>query len=451
MNEQPTTEDVSPVTPDLFAAAKAVLEANDNGNYTVPARGPYPHQWLWDSCFTAIGLTHVDVDRAKTEVLSLLRGQWANGMIPNMIFNPGRQYGQERDIWRSWLNPNAPDGVQTSGITQPPMLAEAIVHIGMKLNKPERRVWYKTVFPALLAYHEWLYNERDPHGEGLVLQIHPWETGLDSTPPWVHELHEHQLPTWIRIIEKLKLDTVINRFRRDVKYAPSSQRLKTMDALAFFSVQRRLRRKNYDIDRILTHSLFAIEDVNFNSIFIRANKHLQEIAGFLKIQLSPELLERMQKTESAFAALWDPYSRQYYSREFVTHRLLKDSSIGTLMPLYAGCISKERAAQLVKMLEDEHMFGANFPIPSVPLNSEWFQEHAYWQGPTWVNMNWLIINGLRGYGYKEHADALTESTLEMVKSSGFAEYFSPVDGSPAGADNFSWTAALVIDLLKAKK
>lgn len=436
--------------PDLFTAAKTVLEMNDTGSYTVPARGPYPHQWLWDSCFVAIGLRHVDIDRAKTEILSLLRGQWANGMLPNMIFNPARQYRQERDIWRSWLSTDAPDDVQTSGITQPPMLAEAVVRIGEKLNKSERRAWYKTVFPALLAYHQWLYKERDPHGEGLVLQIHPWETGLDSTPPWVHELHEHQLPSWIRVIEKLRLDTVINIFRRDIKYAPPSQRLTTLDALAFFSVQRRLRRKNYDITRILTHSLFAIEDISFNSIFIRANRHLQDIATFLKTELPEELQERMQKSESAFAALWDPYSRQYYSREFVTHRLLKDSTIGTLMPLYAGCINKERAGQLVKMIEDEHMFGSNYPLPSVPLNSEWFHPHAYWQGPTWVNMNWLIIDGLKRYGYNEHAAALTESTLEMIRIGGFGEYFSPIDASPAGADNFSWTAALVIDLLKAK-
>lgn len=436
--------------PDLFTAAKTVLEMNDAGSYTVPANGPYPHQWLWDSCFVAIGLRHVDIDRAKTEILSLLRGQWANGMMPNMIFSPARQYRREREIWRSWLSTDAPDNVHTSGITQPPVLAEAVVMIGEKLKKSERRAWYKTVYPSLLAYHQWLYNERDPHEEGLVLQIHPWETGLDSTPPWVHELHEHQLPTWIQVVHKLGLDKIISLFRRDVKYVSPSQRLSTLDALAFYSVQRRLRRKNYDIRRVLTHSLFAIEDISFNSIFIRANTRLQEIAAYLQVELPEELLERMQKTESAFAALWDPYSRQYYSREFVTHRLLKDSSVGTLMPLYAGCVSKERAGQLVKMLEDEHMFAANYPIPSVPLNSEWFQPQAYWQGPTWVNMNWLIIDGLKRYGYHNHAAALTESTLEMVRMSGFAEYFSPLDGSAAGADNFSWTAALVIDLLKQK-
>ena len=83
---------------------------NDRGSYTQPAHALYPHQWLWDSCFIAIGLRHLDVERAKTEVLSLLRGQWHNGMMPNIIFRDDRQYRTDRNLWRSWLNPHAPSG-----------------------------------------------------------------------------------------------------------------------------------------------------------------------------------------------------------------------------------------------------------------------------------------------------------------------------------------------------
>jgi hypothetical protein len=435
---------------DLFEGAKSVLEKNYQGSYTVPAGGMYPHQWLWDSCFIAIGTRHYDVQRAQTEILSLLRGQWANGMLPNMILSSSNHFVRDGDIWRSWINPNAPEGIATSGITQPPMLAEAIVSIGEKMNKTERRTWYKTVYPGLLTYHQWLYRERDPHNEGLVLQIHPWETGLDNTPPWTNELQQHQLPTWISMVHRLHLEPIINIFRRDTHYVPSSQRLSTLDALTFYSVQRRLRRKHYDIQRILSHSLFAIEDVTFNAIFIRANDHLQSIATFIGKQLPDEMIDHIQRTKVAFEQLWDPYSSQYYSREFITHRLLKTPSIATLMPLYAGSISKSRAQQLVRLLEDSNQFGANFPVPSTPVSSEWFDPHGYWQGPTWVNTNWLIIDGLKRYGFDDHAAALTETTLELVSHSGFYEYFSPLDGSPAGIKDFSWTAALTIDLLRSK-
>ena len=442
--------DMTSNIPDLLEQAKSVLAMNDRGNYTQPAHGLYPHQWLWDSCFIAIGLRHTDVERAKKEILSLLRGQWHNGMLPNIIFRDDYQYRTERNIWRSWINPNAPSDVKTTGITQPAMLAEAIAQVGSKMAWPERRSWYRTVYPALLEYHQWLYTERDPHGEGLVLQVHPWETGLDNTPPWMSEMHEHQLPFWIQVIEKTHLDIIINLFRRDTRSVPIDERFSTIEALALFDTQRRLRRKAYDINRILDHSLFAIEDLAFNSIFIRANFHLREIAKSLREELPEALIERMQKTEKTLEELWDPYAGQYFSRDFITHRLLKLPTVATLLPLYAGNITQERANILVKLLENDNAFGPAYPVPSVPLDSTWFKQKLYWQGPSWVNINWLIIDGLRRYGFDDHANLLRESTLEMVAKGGCYEYFDPITGEPAGAANFSWTAALAIDLIKTK-
>jgi neutral trehalase len=433
----------------VIAEATEVLAMNDRGSYTQPAHGLYPHQWLWDSCFVAIGLRHLDIERAQTEIFSLLRGQWHNGMLPNIVFRDDPQYRTDRNIWRSWLNPNAPSDVMTTGITQPPMLAEAVVQIGKKLKWPERRTWYRQVFPALLAYHEWQYAERDPHCEGLVLQIHPWETGLDNTPPWMNEMHMHQLPFWISVIEKTGLDKLINIFRRDTRSVPIDQRFSTIEALCLFDIQRRLRRKSYDIDRVLNRSIFAIEDLSYNCIFIRANDHLREIATSIREDLPAELLENMHRTEKALENLWDEYAGQYYSRDFVTHKMLKIPTIATLLPLYAGSVTQTRAKQLVQLLEHERGFGPAFPVPSVPLDSPWFHSKLYWQGPSWVNMNWLIIDGLKRYGFKDHAAALTESTLEMVEKSGCYEYFDPLTGEAAGAANFSWTAALALDLAKA--
>lgn len=430
-------------------AAAAVLVANDRGLYTVPGAKLYPHQWLWDSCFIAIGLRHIDVERAKTEIQSLLRGQWANGMLPNIIFNDSNRYRADRNAWRSWLSPNSPDHVTTSGITQPPMLAEAIVRVGEAMTAVERRTWYKSVWPALLAYHEWLYAERDPHTEGLLLQIHPWEVGMDNTPPWMAYLHNHQLPFWIRSIIKLRLINAVSYVRRDTQTIPIDERFDNIEILALYDVQRRLRRKNYEIDQILNHSLFTIEDLAFNAIFIRANQHLRDIAKTLRIELPEDLESRMELTESSLEHLWDEFSNQYYSRDFITHKLLKQPTVATLLPLYAGCITKERAAKLVKLIENENGFGPAFPLPTVPVSSEWFKPMKYWQGPTWVNINWLVIDGLKRNGYPEHASALTDMTLEMIHKAGFAEYFDPITGEPLGTDNFSWTAALALDMLKS--
>lgn len=430
-------------------AAIETLQANDRGSYTLPASGLYPHQWLWDSCFIAVGLRHLDVARAQVEITSLLRGQWSNGMLPHMIFAHGLNYRKDREAWRSYVSPFAPDRVATSGITQPPMLAEAVVKIGKKLSSTERRSWYQHVFPALVHYHQWLYSERNPHAEGLIVNIHPYETGLDNTPPWIVELRRHNMPLWITLIEKLNVEPLLNKIRRDTRHIPPGQRISNIEALAFYSIMRRLRRKAYNTEAIMSRSLFLIEDLSFNCIAIRANHHLKSIAKNIKRNLPEDLLEQMDKAEDALEQLWDGYSGQYYSRNFVSHKLITEPTIATLLPLYAGCISKERAEQLVKLITNAG-FNVRYPVPSVPKSSSFFNPTKYWQGPTWLNTNWLIIDGLRRYGYRDAADELAQKSIELVGKHGCYEYFNPYNGQPAGAAGFSWTAALALDLLYAK-
>jgi hypothetical protein len=333
-------------TPDqLIKDAAHVLKNNDRGGWTVPAGDLYPHQWLWDSCFIAIGLRHLDVERAQTELRSLLRGQWDNGMLPNIVF-AGNGERRHIDLWRSWINPFAPSGVATSGITQPPMLAEAVLRVGQSLKNPERRSWYKEMLPPIIRYHEWLYTDRDPHKEGLILLLHPYESGLDNSPPWISELRKHSMPWWISLMEKLRLDVAVNLFRRDTKHVPPGQRMSNIEALAYWAAVHRLRRKAYNSEALVSRSLFAVEDLAFNSIFLRANDCLKEIAKTAGHSLPDSLAEDMEKTKKAFEQLWDETSGTYYSRSFVSHKLIEEPTIASLLPLYSGSVSKNRAQEL---------------------------------------------------------------------------------------------------------
>lgn len=429
--------------------AKEVLARNDRQSWTVPAGDLYPHQWLWDSCFIAIGLRHFDIERAKTELTSLLRGQWENGMLPNIIFTEGLEHRADRELWRSWVNPYAPHAVHTSGITQPPMLAEAVTMVGQKLKLPERRSWYERMYPALLRYHNWLYEERDPHHDGLIVLVHPYESGLDNSPPWISELRTHSMPWWISAIERTRLDGVINMFRRDIRHVPPGQRMSNIEALAYWSALRRLRRKAYNSEAILRRPQFAIQDLTFNCLLIRANQALSEIAKTIGRSLPDSLVENAKRTSEALEELYDENSGQYFSRSFARHKLIKESTIAGLLPLYAGSISAERAEHLLQSLKQKSKFGVLWPVPSVPINSTYFDPLKYWQGPSWVNTNWLIIQGLLRYGFNDEAQSLKEKTIQMVAQNGLAEYFSPQDGQPAGAANFSWTAALTIDLINS--
>ncbi|MER6921303.1 hypothetical protein ABT314_20265, partial [Streptomyces spiralis] len=88
----------------LRRGAARVLIDNWTGTSTVPSRTLYPHQWSWDSAFIAIGLRHLSVRRAQQELESLLAGQWADGRIPHIVFNPAVPYDAyfpSPDFWQS--------------------------------------------------------------------------------------------------------------------------------------------------------------------------------------------------------------------------------------------------------------------------------------------------------------------------------------------------------------
>jgi glycogen debranching enzyme len=87
-------------------------------------------------------------------------------------------------------------------------------------------------------------------------------------------------------------------------------------------------------------------------------------------------------------------------------------------------------------------------VPTTAISSPWFNPENYWRGPVWINTNWMLIHGLRGYGHSELARELQERTLSLVASAGFREYYNPKTGEGYGTDSFSWTAALTLDLLQ---
>ena len=63
------------------------LTKNDRGGYPVPTSKLYPHQWNWDSAFSALGISTYNKIRAWQELIILIRAQWKNGMIPHIIFH----------------------------------------------------------------------------------------------------------------------------------------------------------------------------------------------------------------------------------------------------------------------------------------------------------------------------------------------------------------------------
>ena len=425
-----------------------MLEANRRVGWTCPSSTLYPHQWLWDSCFIAIGVARFDPPRAASELRSLFRGQWANGMLPHMLFASGVDDIGSRRIWQSTRNPLAPRGVETSCITQPPLVAVAVQRVAATLPPAERHEFLAELVPKLVAYHSWLYTERDPKHVGLVTLIHPWESGLDTSPPWMLALARMPLPLWLRVASGLRLARVLRRLRYDTRHLPAVERSSDDDGLRMLALAVLAKKHSFDLRRLPPHRAVLIEDLAFNALLIVANRALEDLAADVGHGIPAELLGRFRLAEGALDALWDEGARQYFPRNAVTGALIKVPTIATFFPLWWEGLPATRAAQLVRRLRDPSQYWPDHPVPSVPLDAPQFEDARYWKGPTWVNANWIIIDGLVTHGEIELAASLREKTLTLVDAAGCSEYFSPTTGEGHGAHDFSWTAALTLELLE---
>ena len=431
---------------DLVQRAQAVLERNRRGAWTCPSVRLYPHQWLWDSCFTAIGIARYDAPRAAGELRALFRGQWDNGMLPHMIFAEGAHDVGSRRVWQSHRHADAPRDVATSCITQPPLAAIAVASVAHALDGPDRRRFLDELYPKLIAHHEWLYRERVLDGSALVTLIHPWECGLDSTPPWMQAMREWKMPWWLRAAERLHLARILRSLRYDTRYLPATERASDDDGLRMLALAMHAKEYDFELRRMPHDRSLLVEDVAFNAMLAAANRSLLAIAEEVGASVPDGLQRAIERHRVALEDLWHDESAQYCSRHSVTGAPLTQPTIATFLPLWAGTASPERAARLIERLRQPDAYGPAFPVPSVPVDAPEFQESRYWKGPTWVNMNWAVIQGLEQYGESALADELRRRTLELVDRAGFSEYFSPLTGEGFGADEFSWTAALTIDL-----
>ncbi len=121
----------------------------------------------------------------------------------------------------------------------------------------------------------------------------------------------------------------------------------------------------------------------------------------------------------------------------------------SLFPLITGRMPPEITARLVAHLTDEKKFWTRYPVPTVARDDPKYNPLQMWRGPTWVNINYLLIEGLQRSGYPQLARELRDRTLDlMAGQEDIYEYYHPETGRPPdkAASTFGWSAAIFIDL-----
>ncbi|GLQ55242.1 MGH1-like glycoside hydrolase domain-containing protein [Devosia nitrariae] len=405
-----------------------VLRENDRGSYTVPTKGLYPFQWNWDSCFTALGQSHYDLDRAWTEIETLFAHQWDDGMVPHMVFHeaaPG--YFPGPDVW------GTERPTPTSGITQLPIAGFAVNQLRLRsAGSHESRA--RELLGKVDAWHDWFYRTRDPQGEGLVAIIHPWESRDNAID-------------WDEAFERVPTEGVMAYERNDLKHADPATRPTKAQYDRYLWLVQHFRGLGWDSVRLHDASPFQIIDPGFNAILIRSCLEAAELAEALgESETATRNRTRAQHGLAALERLWSERHGQYLCLDRVARTLVDSPSIGGLIPLFAP-IPAERVDALEKTLE-EMGEDVRYLVASHSPRDPRFDLKRYWRGPVWLVCNYMLADGLKRAGRVNLSQSIVADSLELIRQSGFAEYYDPRDGAPLGGGRFSWTAAMVLEFLE---
>ena len=393
-----------------------------NYKYICPSKEHYFHQWFWDSSFHAIVLSHIDIDLAKNEIDSLLYAQKKDGFIPHIIYWDVHKYTASLSNLGQRLESKLSLFPSHSELIQPPLIAEAVEAI---YKKSKDLHYLRRIVPQLKSYYLWLETHRDPDKDGLISIIAPYESGLDQSPSY---------------------DPILGTANKSQLYS----------SLVGRTITFRSMMKNYNLAKIFQAGYFNVEDVLVNSIYI---KNLQVISNLL-FEVDDEDSARhfarraLKSKEELIKKCYDREDRFFYDVFGSDEQKAKVKTIKGLLPIILdlpGSIVKDMVKNY--LLSDTE-FSSAFPVPTVSMNEPSFapipltikNEPVLWRGPTWINTNWYIYNGLKKHGYKKEAENIKEKSINLIEKSGFREFFNPFSGEGYGAHNFSWST-LVVDMI----
>ncbi|GMT46190.1 MAG: hypothetical protein IEMM0006_2022 [bacterium] len=433
----------------LLKRALQILLANERQGYAIPGAGIYPFQWKWDSGFIALGYSHFDLQKAMAEMQTLFNAQWLNGFVPHIIFHSvaeSKNYFPDAAFYRSLLSDNANLNHETTTLTQPPVegwVLERIFQIGNHLTEVQEFV--RKLFPKIMAQHEYLYECRDPFQEGLVYIQHNWESGTDNSPVWDEIWRSFEVPEY-------------NFSRKDTQVVKEEQRPAKREYDYYLYLIDLFKKWRYSDAIIAEKSPFLVQDPLFNSMLVASNKSLIRLGKQFGFTKEVKRLERWNEMSiSSFnEKLFDKEAGMYRYFDLRNDKWLDGLTSSGFAPLFAGIPSQQQMKQILVVLERFSRDGNYFLTPSFDPEDDCFESQRYWRGPVWVNMNWLIFEGLKSYGESVWARRIKEDTLQMVREQGFFEYFEPDKEKSQkqqfgyGGKQFSWTAALIIDLLNDK-
>ena len=181
------------------------------------------------------------------------------------------------------------------------------------------------------------------------------------------------------------------------------------------------------------------ESLDLNCMLVKEAKSLEQMALALGLETEAAAwrADHERRTQLINETFWDEANGFYYQVDKDTHTfshkaendLKRDEIIGFL-PLWAGVADKQRVARLVEKLTDSTQFWREYGVPTLSARDSYYNDKGYWNGPVWVQWNYLIMLGLQDYGYHDEArelvDRVANGMIAVLKDThNLWEFYSP--------------------------
>jgi hypothetical protein len=127
------------------------------------------------------------------------------------------------------------------------------------------------------------------------------------------------------------------------------------------------------------------------------------------------------------------------------------------MAMWSGIATQEQADQMVaRHFRDTTSFNAPAGVRTLSPLEKMYDLRASgnpssWQGPIWINVNYLVFRGLINYGYTAEARELAEKTILLLgrdyeRFGALHEYYLPENGEPVLNKGFQNWNLLVLNM-----
>ena len=205
------------------------------------------------------------------------------------------------------------------------------------------------------------------------------------------------------------------------------------------------------------------EALDLNCMLVKEAKSLEAMA--LELGLPEEAnqwkTDYQHRSKLINLTFWDKETGFYYQVDKKDHDFtlkktndLKRQEIIGFLPLWAGICDKEQAGQLVRHLTDTTTFWRLYGIPSLSAGDPYFQPKGYWNGPVWVEWNFLIHHGLLDYGFTKEAAELSGKVARgmiavLRDTHNLWEFYSPDQPWGGHHKTYIW-AGLINEMMQGK-